>query len=466
MRNCRSVAGKRALGILMILSSVGFPGLASAQTRHSLEDLVRHSLADNPDIEQLICGSRADRAALEEAQADLLPSVKLSSYNSYIANPQAPYTIAKGSVGVLPIPGVGAIPLPESDTVVVPGAEHWAFDAEVQITQPIVSWGKIRSNIALRRNMSSVDNLKTKKKQDELQTLVRVDYYSLYYLNELHELLSEQKAVADKLLHVAQDSFAIGQINQAELVEKRMKAQEVSHAIASVEEQRESMLRDLRTETGMSDLTGDNVDFTAIDEQLAQRTLLEEQLLVQRALGQNNDIKLSTAAEEIYRNKVDIARSDTLLKPDLALSLRFGYMGPVLNDWNVQDDWVANLTLAISAQLYDGGKSAAAVAEAQAQLEQARSQTRSAERAVSKYILQTRYELGVAKENIAYYQQRASDAQAIGDYQKMLLDAGAGSKVEYYQRVVDVFTERAHVIEQQIAYAARYFTLQNVTGGL
>jgi len=84
---------------------------------------------------------------------------------------------------------------------------------------------------------------------------------------------------------------------------------------------------------------------------------------------------------------------------------------------------------------------------------------------VSEYISESRYELGVAKENIAYYKERSSSAMEIEAYQKHLLDVGAGSKVDYYQKRVDVFTEQAHVIEQQIAFATLYFTLQNVTGG-
>jgi len=451
--------------LLLTLLIVMLPGFLSAQARYSLKDLLKYSLAGNPDIEQLASARNADSAALDEAQADLLPTVKLADYSSSIGNPQAPISIAKGSVGSLPIPGVGSIPLPESDTVVVPGAENWGFDAEVQITQPLFNWGRIRGNIALHRDIVTADGLKTKKKQDDVQTLIRADYYSIYYLCKLVKLLYEQKAIADRMMQVAQDSFSAGQISEANLIEKRMKIGEINHAIVSVEEQRESVLRDLRFETDKRDLSTDNVVFDAIDGQLAQRTLPDEQALMQRSLGNNNDIRLSMAAEAIYRNKVGITQSGTLFKPDFALSLRLGYMGPYLNDWRVQDDWLANITLVISAPLYDGGKSGAEVAEARAQLEQASSQTRSAARSVSKYIFQTCYELGVAKENIAYYEERSSSAQEIEAYQKRLLEVGAGSEVDYYQKRVDVFTEQAHAIEQQIAFATRYFTLQNVTGG-
>jgi outer membrane protein TolC len=441
------------------------PGFLSAQTQYSLEDLLKYSLAGNPDIEQLVSATNADRAALDEARADLLPTVKLADYSSYIGNPQAPISIAKGSVGSLPIPGVGSIPLPESNTVVVPGAENWGFDAEVQITQPLFNWGKIGSSIALHRNMVTTDGLKAKKKQDDAQTLVRADYYALYYLGKLDELLSEQKVVADQMLRVAQDSFTIGQINQSDLTEKRMKIGEIDHAIVNVKERRESVLRDLRFETGRLDLSADKVSFDAIDGKLDQRTLPDAEALTRQSLGYNNDIRLSTAAEDIYRNKVEIAESGSLLKPDFALSLRLGYMGPYLNDWKVQDDWLANITLVISAPLYDGGRSGATVAEAQAQLQQAVSQTRSAARSVSKYISESCCELDVAKQNIAYYEGRSSNAQEIEAYQKHLLEVGAGSEVDYYQKRVDVFTEQAHVIEQQIAFATQYFTLQNVTGG-
>jgi hypothetical protein len=84
---------------------------------------------------------------------------------------------------------------------------------------------------------------------------------------------------------------------------------------------------------------------------------------------------------------------------------------------------------------------------------------------VSKYISESCCELDVAKQNIAYYEGRSSNAQEIEAYQKHLLEVGAGSEVDYYQKRVDVFTEQAHVIEQQIAFATQYFTLQNVTGG-
>ena len=457
----------RRCAMLLVLAAAGLraPGVAPAEAVYSLDDLLKASVTGNPDIDELLSGVAADRAALDGAQADRLPSLKLADYGTYVANPQAPISISKGSVGTLPLGGGVVIPLPEADTVVVPGAEHWEFDVELQVTQPLFTWGKIAGNVALHQGMLSADGLKVKKKQEEVQTMVRVDYYSLYYLDRLVDLLTEQGAVADQMLQVAQDSYAAGQITEADLAEKRMKIREIGHATRTVEEQRESVLRDLRQATGRPDVRAENVQFSAVDSGLMQRELPEEAALLALALGRNADIRLSRAAEQIYRSKVDITQSDELFKPSLALSVRLGYLGPVLTNWSFRDDWIGDVTLAVSAPLFDGGKSDAAVAEARSQLQQALQQTQGATRSVTKFVSETCYQMSVARDSLAYYAQRVSDAQEIEAYQKQILDAGAGSRVDYYQKRLDVFTEQAHVIEQQLAWAARYFALQNATGG-
>ncbi|HUX51105.1 MAG TPA: TolC family protein [Spirochaetia bacterium] len=442
----------------------------SAQQNYSLEQLTDAALATNPDILQLGSALQADRQELTGARASLYPTVGFQNTYSYIANPTG-YTIGKGSLGVIPLPASlgGPVDLPQSDITVPLALYNWNVNFALTVTQPIYLWGKIRSNIALRQTVVAADGLKLTKRQDETRTMVDVNYYTLYYLNRLVALLSEQKQVADDMLKIAEDSYAAGQITDADLTARRMALRAIDHAIVAANGQRESALINLRYLSGLPLSRAEDVGFRAIRTDLSAEPLPSSSALIDRALGKNSDIMLATVSEAVSRNRLDIARSGTIVKPDLSLNLQLAYGGPQLpllgGSWLSEDNWVANLTLVIGSTLFDGGKSAAAVGSAEAALAQARFQSQSAVRDVSSYIAQTRSDLDTIAENIRYYRSRVADTLEIEKYQKHLLDSGSGSKLDYYQKQVDVFTEQAQVIEQQLAYASRYFTLRNAVGG-
>lgn len=454
---------RTALVLAFLLAGAG---RLLAQQTYTLDDLTGLALSNNPDILQLQSAMQADEGELAGARSSLFPTVKFSNTNTYVGNPQAPYILSKGSLGTLPL--VPPFPLPEQDVTVVEGGEHFQLNYSVDMQMPLFMWGRIRSNIALRKNIVEADNLKLAKQRDETRTMTVINYYSLYYLNELDSLLNKQKQVADKMLGIARDSYTAGEITDAALTEKRMAIREITHAIVAADRQRETALRNLRYLTGIPTLAIDMVSFGAVDTTLSGAKLPSEAELTDRALGINRDIRLAAVSEKVHESRVDIARSGTLAKPDLSLDVQFGYGGPRLPflgaDWSSKDNWIANVTVAVNSTIFDGGKSGAEVATAQAQLAQAKYGRQAAVRNVSKYIAQTLSELESIREDISYFESRVSDMQELEKFQQHLLDIGTGSRLEYFQKRVDVFTERAQVIQQKLSYASRYFMLRDVAG--
>jgi len=463
MRRARTMLAACALAAVTV-------GALSAQQNYSLEQLTDAALATNPDILQLGSALQADRQELSGARASLYPTVDFQNTYSYIANPTG-YTIGKGSLGVIPLPVSlgGPVDLPQSDVTVPLALYNWNVNFALTVTQPIYLWGKIRSNIALRQTVVTSDGVKLMKRQDDMRTMLDVNYYTLYYLNRLVVLLDEQKQVADDMLKIAEDSYAAGQITDADLTAKRMALRAITHAVVAADGQRENALINLRYLSGLPLSGADSVAFRSVRTDLSAQPLPPASALIDRALGKNSDIMLSTVSEAVSKSRLDIARSGTIIKPELSLNLQFAYGGPQVpllgGSWYTEDNWVANLTLVVDSTLFDGGKSAAAVGSAEAALAQARFQTQSAVRDVSLYIAQTRNELDTIGENIRYYQSRVADTREVEKYQQHLLDSGSGSKLDYYQKRVDVFSEQAQVIEQELAYASRYFTLRNAVGG-
>ncbi|WP_455381706.1 TolC family protein, partial [Salinispira pacifica] len=403
---------------------------AVAEQSYSLDGLVRAALSGNPDIEQLVSTHAESEAALAGARSSLFPSLKFQNSYTYIANPPA-YNITKGSLGSFTIPPAGpTVVIPQTDITVPQELDNWNINFGLQIEQPIFLWGKIRSNIALHRRIVQSDALQIEKKQAQIRTMVTVQYYSLFYLRQLRSTMAEQQSVAKEMLQIAQDSFKAGQINEADLTRKRMATREIDHAITGVDSQIETALRNLRSATGLTSLSVESIAFDAIDRQLDGADLAPATVLVDEALHGNRDVRLAAVGREIKREQIGVAKADTPLKPDLSLSANVTYGGPRLpfaaSDWTDKDNFGGNISLVISAGIFDGGKSGAAVAQAEAQLDQAAFRAESAQREVRSYVEQIRYQLDVDRTNITYFESRVADNEKLVAYQKHLLDIGAG----------------------------------------
>jgi len=458
--------------ILSAALLLGISLFAGADQTYTLNDLVHAGLSGNPDIEKLVSGKAYNAAGLTDARSSLFPTVTFQNSYTYIANPPA-YNISKGSLGSIPAPSppypAGTmVSIPQTDITVPEELDHWNINLGIQIQQPIFLWGKIRHNIAMHTRMLQSDAVQIEKKQADVRTMITVQYYSLYYLRQLHRIISDQQKTAGELFRIAQDSFKAGQINEADLTEKQMAFRRIDHAIVDIEDQEHNALISLRAAASVPDLSIDSISFAGVDTALDSTDIPGTASLVDEALGNNADLKLLTITSQIREERLGVARAGTLLKPDLSLTANVTYGGPRLplaaSDWTSKDNFGGNISLVIGASLFDGGKSAAGVAQAKSELDQTAAQTQSAERDVRSYVERNRYELDVDRKNIAYYEGRVTDTEKLVAYQKHLLDIGAGSRLDYYQRRVDLFTERAHVLEQKLGFANRYFTLMNVAG--
>ena len=458
-------SGLLLAGIIFVMGCVAS---LPAQQSYTLSSLTAAAIKTDPDIHRLESGVAAEKATLAGARASALPSITFQNSYSYIANPQEPYVLKAGSLGSIPVAPGKTIELPQSDVTVLDGQDPKAFNFGLTIDQPIFLWGKIRSNIALSEKMVATSALKVEKQREETATMVAVSLYSLFYLEQIEKLLNQQKAVADDLLRIAEDSLKAGQISDADLIQKRMATNQIAHAIVGVADRRETALRNLRYLTNVNSLTADQVSFDGIDTELPFRSLGSESELKTRAAEGNKDVKMLQISEGARRDKVAIEKAGTLLKPDLVLNVQLGYKGSrvpgVESDWDTKDQLYGVVSLAINANIFDGGKARSSVQGAEAEQTRTAYQLDSTLRQVEKYISETAYELGVTKKNIAYYTQRAKDTSDIVAFQKRLLDNGAGSRLEYYQKRVDVFTEETQVLQEELSYAVSYLTLMNVIG--
>lgn len=462
----------KALRVILVAGMLLFAGglHAFAEQSYGLEKLVQTAEANSPDIHRLESALAADQAGLAGAKAQRLPTISFQNTDSYLANPQPPYVLDKGSLGSLPVgPGM-SIPLPQSNVTVVPGQDNRSVNLMLSLDQPIYLWGKIREDIALREKLVATGNLAVKKQRDETRTMVTVNWYTLYYLDRIKGLLAQQQKVADELLSIAKKSLSAGQITEADFIEQRMKIQKITHAMVKVDGDRETALTNLRYLTGLTSLPSSSISFSGVDAGIAARTLPPKAALIAKAAKDNSDLKLLNLSQEISRKRVAIAKAGTPLKPTLGLNVRVGVTGSrvpgLQNDWQSYDNWFALVTLAINANLYDGGKAHSSVKEAEAKQQGAFYEAVAATRRVAKYITQTRSELGTIRENIAYYRERTKETEKIVSYEKRRLDTGAGSKLDYYQKRVEVFTEQTQMLEQELSYATRYFTLMNVIGSI
>jgi HAE1 family hydrophobic/amphiphilic exporter-1 len=315
------------------------------------------------------------RLAQQEAAARALPHVDLQASGAYLVSPPTGYTVAKGTLGEIPIPGVGLVPMPTQDFSI--GAQPYdAISVAATLSQPLFTWGKIRAAIdaaALQAESAGTDLVS--QRRDTSREVHRA-YFSAVLARESEKVLGDLSQAAAGIVADRQAALDQGTGTREPVLEAKYRKAQVDSQLVQAEQGLSTALESLGMLTGL--------DPEAIELSTGFREAmpaLDEPALRARVLESSTEVAASRNRQGQARKKLDIERGGEIFHPDLSLGLSLAATGAqnylVLNgappNSNASTSWSWDLIISLGMKMsvFDGMESAARVGQAKQDLEAA-----------------------------------------------------------------------------------------------
>jgi outer membrane protein TolC len=376
--------------------------------------------------------------AADAAKARLLPSLTGSLSGAYLpVNQQVGITVPAGEFGTLPLwvpastsPGTYysgpftkySVELPDRDLTIMPNSFNEYFKGNLTFAQPIFAWGKIRDSIELALEEARKEGVDARGASLDAARQANAAYFSAVLAQRSQVILAQFVGYADQI--VADRSAALGEglATKAELLSAKADRADLASKLVEAHEAEAS------SREALALLSGDEAESATLSSDFrdALPPIAEEKLKDATATSSTPFAQASSSLAQAER-KLAFSKDSTILKPDLNFFASLDTTGtsiPYATDsWT--DDWSLSLSLGLDVKvdLFDGGASAAGVAEAKAGVDAARSALLAAGKAAR---LEARRAIDAARRA----QAALEAAQARLDYAAEALRAAESSAAE------------------------------------
>ena len=483
--NNKKASGKKNLLLLLIpslflcTSSLGFTQkLPSVATPYSFTDLVAAMDLNNVELNKAREAVIQAQLDTKDAKAGYQPTVDLTLAGSYMANPLIKeISLAQGEFGSIPVinPATGQmvqVPLPNTDIQVFDGMPTFGYSFQLDLQQPIFTWGKISNSVKIFSAVESVRQLQfTSLKKQKIASL-KAQITALSFLSQMESLLTHQQEYAQELVTLTEAAQTQGVVLKQAVLEAKTQEALIPLSLQQIRHNKSVILQDLRELTGLPQLDSSQIlhipqaqGFYQDFQELAQKdaALLEVAALnpAQESLAILE--KLHQAAE--YGRKV--ASGNIYGKPDIALQVSFGLNGNMeklfKGESDLKQDLVANVTVGIKTTLWDGGKKLNQLKRSTSQLKDAELDLEQARSAIKLELSRQINAMTMATLKIQYQKLKIQTAQSQLDQKLQLLESGYGSQREVLQARIEKITEEVTLLEEEINLATAACTVELMT---
>ena len=431
-------APSRAAVLVFVLTwSAGIPGafgppsplgLGAQETRevrevgenqppYTMEDLNRLAFENSPRVQEAGAAVQSAAHRLRGARAEFGPALSLRIGTSFLSDAQI--SVPAGALGELPPPAPGASPvkLPRTDTDVLGEADDFRYDLSAVLEQPLFTWGKIRSGIAMARAASGAALWAAESRNDEIRASIRIILESLTLLQRMIGIADDQESIAERLVEITRRNVEEGFLLDSVARTAGDRLREVVLNRSVLHRERNELLLALEEITGLSSLTPDDLVLPAVNHRIenpqetekAEKTDPFEGIagfspdeLIAGAMNTNTDLRSLEALALLARKESDYARSASAPRPDLAFRVQFSYGGGFNRDPDdINGTW--RLTIGAKSTLFDSGRSRSAARSAQAEAVAAEARAEHARRQIITLIRSSLYAMQLHREKALYY---------------------------------------------------------------
>lgn len=347
--------------VVVVLTAAGNVAYAEPEPIE-LEVLLSAAASSSAELREVELRKAESRLLVDAARAERLPTVGSLVDISYLTNPMNPIELRAGELGTYEIPGV-TVELPPEDLELFPGMEPTLFRLQLSVEQPLYTWGKIDTGIALAESLVGIRELEYQQSVEEVSADVRTRFFAVAQLNRMIDTVSEQVKLAGQLVEVARTALETGVAVRSDVLRARVGLQEAIIGRRQLAYERDRQLVALAAATGLDEL---------LDESAAARFTAEPSAaweldplpsvasLQERAHQESPGLAALSSAHAAAGLQEQLDQITASARPDIGLALNFSLEGsrvPLLQrDWFGQDESGLVASLGVQATLYDGGR--------------------------------------------------------------------------------------------------------------
>ncbi len=438
---------------------------------YSIEDLKQNLYINNPEILKL--QKEYDRSLLDikDAKANYHPTIDLQVLGMYMFNPP----IGEISINVDDIidsinwPSGINIPRTGNNTPIkiYDGMDKTLYYANLSLTQPIWTWGKITNAVKLYTEISDIQLINLASKKSQMETELESRLVSIFYIKKIKAILDEEKIYASRLLKLSETAAANGMMLKQDVIEARIKAKEIEMAELDLNDQINSQLIELKRLTGINFLSLENIEYQFKEGNLQNIINCNRKDVEETALsGNQSSIKMLEKMKEVRALSKKIADGTIYWKPDIALKFSLGYGGtkfPFFQDgWQDADDYSANLSLGIKTTIWDGGKKLNDISRKQSEQQAAEIDLADAKLKIKNTLESQWNTIDLCSMKIEYQDLKIETAQSKIKQQELIHKSGYGSETEVLNAKIDLCNQQIEKYKQKISLAIAVLTIEHL----
>jgi outer membrane protein len=335
---------------IAFLLTILMAGMAFAEpvtVRLTLADALERARASSPHLESLTALEVAAEAARRGALAERLPLVNLSGGYTRYSNVDE---------FALTLPGLGT-------RTIFPNIPN-AYGLHAGASLPLYTGGRIESAIAAAGQQREAAIQDRSGALNDLLLETQAAYWGLVTARESARVLAEAETAFEAHLKDAKNRFDVGVAASNEVLAVQVERDRAELARLQAENSAAVVNENLIRLVGLP--PGSRVD-PAEPLSAPPSSPTDAETLVTAALAVRPEILALQARAKAARASVEIQRS--INRPQASLSLGYDYADPNPRILPPQDEFRSSWSagVAVAVRLFDGGRGAAAVAQAAAQ---------------------------------------------------------------------------------------------------
>ncbi|MGP1419267.1 MAG: TolC family protein [Sphaerochaetaceae bacterium] len=445
-----------AVSTILLFSLTGLLAL-------TFQELEQMMLSGNLDIMKARMAMESSLLDYSDAKAGYSPTVDLTVTGSYLFNPIEPITLQKDQVlSFLGLSDVGYGSAGEDYMTLYKGQERMMYQFQLQITQPLFTWGKIGKAVELYKAIYGARTLEMVQMEEQFSTELKTRLAALVYMEQMRQLAMQEKEMAGLLVSLAREAASSGVMLELDVREAEVQASQIDVMLVELEEQISAQLRQVATLCGLDALSLDEIDFVPNESLYRSFVYKDLNKLEKNAVSQSRTtFQLLGKLEVIAALANEIAQASVNWKPDIALVTTLGYSGsrfPLIEtDWYRQDKSSSTLTVALKANVWDGGKALRNIARTQSQTSSVRIDVKAGQQEVLSRLRGSYSKIKLAVAQISYYDSRLGASEEKVARQQELLDVGAASEADLLKARMEVVRIRIERLQQLIELSSAYY---------
>lgn len=436
---------------------------------YTLDTLLSVTRQNHPELLKLQEEYRRSLLDVKDAWWSLGPTVDLQASGTYMVNPPLGAMYVNSDDIINAIQWNGTKPRNSGQRIkIYDGMENTLYNLQLDVTQPIFTWGKITNAIKLYNQVSQIKLNQITQQQDQLETELKTRLLSLYYMNRILSILDEEETYANRMVEVSENAEKSGMVIHQDVVDAKIQAKELKIAKQDLIENIKDQLLELERITGIMEIKFEEIDYSfvpALEEEFnVLLTTNPDELENQILSGNQTSMKMLTQLEEVSRTAEKISRGYENWKPDFALQMSGGYSGsrfPLFEpNWRRKDDYSINISIGLKTTIWDGGKKIRDISRKMSEVETASINKNDARSTISKTFNSEWNAAQACTMKIEYQDLKIESAEAKIDQKQLMYESGYGSETDVLSVKIERCNAQIEKEKQTLARARACLTIE------